>query len=172
MTSSPHTHLCHEDKFLRIINANLYYGQGYSQYLSSENKGESIPVFEAVKIYILQDRLHFTGTYPVYNRMMGTGILKVRVLYTTLAIYANYASRFFHTFARLSGNPIIEEVITNLTDAVVRQALMGAIKKHLVVQEDTTKRLLKAVIISLMLPNHRFASSKVRAKILDGINYF
>jgi len=42
----PHTHLRHEDKFLRTINANLYYGKGYPQYLHSENKEESIPVFE------------------------------------------------------------------------------------------------------------------------------
>ena len=40
----PHTHLRHEDKFLRTINANLYYGKGYPQYLHSENKGETIRV--------------------------------------------------------------------------------------------------------------------------------
>lgn len=57
-----HTHLRYEDKFPRIINASLYYGQGYPQYLSSENKGESIPVFEAVKKNILQERPHLTST--------------------------------------------------------------------------------------------------------------
>ncbi|MDN6749729.1 MAG: hypothetical protein L0L95_05700, partial [Staphylococcus equorum] len=51
----PHTHRLHEDKFLRTINANLYYGRGYPQYLYSENKEKSIPVFETVKKYILQE---------------------------------------------------------------------------------------------------------------------
>ena len=65
-----HTHLRHEDKFLRTINANLYYGKGYRQYLHSENKEESIPVFEAVKKYILQVRPHLKGTHPIYNILM------------------------------------------------------------------------------------------------------
>ena len=71
----PHTHRRHEDKFLRTINANLYYGKGYPQYLHGENKEESIPVFEAVKKYILQDRPHLKGTHPIYNRMLREGIL-------------------------------------------------------------------------------------------------
>lgn len=73
----PHTHLRHEDKFLRTINVNLYYGKGYPQYLHSENKEESIPVFEAVKTYILRDRPHLKGTHLSYNRISREGILKV-----------------------------------------------------------------------------------------------
>ena len=168
----PHTHLRHEDKFLRTINANLYYGKGYPQYLHSENKEESIPVFEAVKKYILQDRPHLKGTHPIYNRMLREGILKVPVLFTTQVIYANYASRFFYTFAKLCGNRIIEEVVTNPTDEVVKRAVMETIERYIVVEEDTTETFMKAVIISLMLPDDRFAQSKVRAKIFDGINYF
>jgi hypothetical protein len=102
-----HTHLRHEGKFFRTINANLYYGKGYPQYLHSENKEDSIPVFEAVKKYILQDRRHLKGTHPIYNRMLREGILKVPVLFTTQVIYANYTSRFFHTFAKLCGHRII-----------------------------------------------------------------
>ena len=60
----PHTHLRHENEFLRTINTNLYHGKRYPQYLHSENKEESIPVFEAVKRYILQDRPHLKGTHP------------------------------------------------------------------------------------------------------------
>ena len=40
------------------------------------------------------------------------------------------------------------------------------------VEEDTTGTFMKAVIISLMLPDDKFAQSKVGAKILYGINYF
>ncbi|CUM56970.1 unnamed protein product [Debaryomyces tyrocola] len=40
------------------------------------------------------------------------------------------------------------------------------------VEEDRTETFMKSVIISLMLPDDRFAQSKVGAKILDGINYF
>ena len=109
----PHTHLRHEDKFLRTIHASLYYGKGYPQYLYSENKEESIPVFATVKEYILQDRPHLKGTHPIYNRMLREGILKVPVLYAARVIYANYASRFFYTFAKLCGNRIFEEVVTN-----------------------------------------------------------
>jgi hypothetical protein len=84
------------------------------------NKEESIPVFEAVKKYILQDGPHLKGTHPIYNRMLRDGILKVPVLHTTRVIYANYASRFFYTFAKLCGNGIIEEVVINPTDDVVK----------------------------------------------------
>ena len=94
----PHTLLRHEDKFLRTINANLYYGKGYPQYLYSENKEESIPVFEAVKKYMLQDRPHLMGTHPIYNRMLREGILKVPVFYTTSEIYANYPVAFSTRF--------------------------------------------------------------------------
>lgn len=76
-----HSHLRHEDKLLRTISANLYYGN--PRYLYSENKEESIPVFEAVKKYILQDRPHLKGTHPIYNRMLREGILKVPVFHTT-----------------------------------------------------------------------------------------
>ncbi|CAR65729.1 DEHA2D19448p [Debaryomyces hansenii CBS767] len=168
----PLTHLRHEDKFLRTINANLYYGKGYPQYLHSENKEESIPMFEAVKKYILQDIPHLKGTHPIYNRMLREGILKVPVLFTTQVIYANYASRFFYTFAKLCDNRIIEEVVTSPTDEVVKRAVMETIEKYIVAEEDTTEMFMKVVIISLMLPDDRFAQSKVRAKIFDGINYF
>jgi len=98
--------------------------------------------------------------------------LKVPVLHTTRVIYANYASRFFYTFAKLCGNRIIEEVVTNPTDEVVKRAVMETIERYIVVEEDTTETFMKSVIISLMLPEDRFAQSKVRAKIVDGINYF
>lgn len=49
---------------------------------------------------------------------------------------------------------------------------METIEKHIVIQEDITDKFMKTVIISSMLPNDRFAQSKVRAKILDGVNYF
>ena len=151
----PHTNLRHEDKFLRTINANLYYGKGYPQYLHSENKEESIPVFEAVKTYILQDRPHLKGKHPIYNRMLREGILKVPVLFTTQVIYANYASRFFYAFAKLCGNRIIEEVITNLTDEVEKWAVMETIERYIVVEEDTTEMVMRAVIISFPMTGLR-----------------
>ncbi|CUM49792.1 unnamed protein product [Debaryomyces tyrocola] len=98
----PHTYLRHEDRFLRTINANLYYGKRYPHYLCSENKEESIPVFKAVKEYILQDRPHLKGTHPIYNRMFREGILKVLVLHRTHVIYENYACRFSTRFPSYS----------------------------------------------------------------------
>ena len=82
-------------------------------------------MFEAVKKYILQDRPH----------------LKVPVLFTTQVIYANYASRFFYTFGKLCDNRIIEEVVTNPTDEVVKRAVMETIERYIVVEEDTTESL-------------------------------
>ena len=55
---------------------------------------------------------------------------------------------------------------------MVKQAVMETIERYIVVEEDRTEMFMKAVIISLMLPDDRFAQSKVRAKMLDGINYF
>lgn len=104
--------------------------------------------------------------------MLREGILKVPVLFTTQVIYANYASRFCYTFAKLCDNRIIEEVVTNPSDQVVKRAVMETIERYSVVEEDTTEMFMKAVIISLMLPDDRFAQSKVRAKVLDGINCF
>lgn len=62
--------------------------------------------------------------------------------------------------------------MTNPTDEVVKRALMETIEQYIVVEEDKTKKFTRAVIISLMLPDDRFAHSKIRAKIIDGINYF
>lgn len=169
----PHTNLQHEDTFLRTINASLYYGKGYPQYLYSEkNKDESMPVFESVRKYILQDRAHLKGTHPIYNRMMGEGILKVPFLYTTQVIYANYTSRAFYTFAKLCDNRIIEEVVINPTDIVEKRAVIETIERYIVVQEDTTEKFMKGVIMSLMLKNDMFALSKVPAKILDASTIF
>ena len=78
----------------------------------------------------------------------------------------------FYTFAKLCDNRIIEEVVTSPTDEVVKRAVMETIEKYIVAEEDTTEMFMKVVIISLMLPDDRFAQSKVRAKIFDGINYF
>lgn len=61
----PHTQHRHEDKFLRMISANLFYGKGYPQYLWTADLDESTPVKEAFRRYILKDRPHLKGTYPI-----------------------------------------------------------------------------------------------------------
>ena len=88
--------------------------------------------------------------------MLREGILKELVLFTTQVIYANYASRFFYTFAKLCGNRIIEEVATNPTDEVVKCAVMETIERYIVMEEDTTETFMKADIL-LMLPDDRLS---------------
>lgn len=52
-------------------------------------QGKGIPVFEAVDMFIFQDRRH-----PIYNRMLRENILNVRIRYAMQSVPVASSTRF------------------------------------------------------------------------------
>lgn len=160
-----------EDKFLRYIRAEDYYGKGYTQFLAVENEQESGPVVAAVEMYMMKKRDHMRASHTVFSKMSAMGILKTKYIFTTRVLYAKLAGRFLYTFARYSDNPVLVEAIDNPTGQTIEAAMLDMMERYVLVSHDPSEKFLQAVFISLMVSDDTFAESRVRAKTLDAINY-
>lgn len=112
----------HKDRFFCTINANLYYGNGYPQYLYSKNCNESIPFFGDVKKYIFQDRMNLKGRHlqPDIER---------RHIYWPSSLYdkdyiCNLCQPLFYKFAKLCDNRISDDFVANPVDKGMKRLVM------------------------------------------------
>lgn len=160
-----------KDRFLALIEGHSYLGKGYTKYLGDEDPDESARVMQAIREHMMKSRPHLTGSSEIFYKMHGRGLMKSEYLSSTQYMYAGHAGKFFYTFAKYSQDPVFAEAVADPSEVKVVRAMLELVEKYLIVDEDPSGKLMQAVFITLLASEDRFAASRVRAKIFDGINY-
>lgn len=159
------------DQFLYYIDHTEYYGQGYPNYLATENVIENVGIRDAIQDYILKKRPYLQADSYIHSKMVQMGLLKSPFIEKTRIMYANLAARFFYTFSKFSENEVLQAAVYKPETEEVERAITEMVEKYVLVTEEKSGKFMKAVFISLMTKEDTFARSAKRAKVLDAINY-